>query len=172
MLRLWGCATPERYVSTHTCVRTTACAVYEVRKLSMSRCLTKGTQAKILLIRRTRCQSHAVKMTPPAKYAGRKKKKKRNDNYEKRAWYLPGTCVYLLQMRAYTSISGEHNRELSFCYVVLVGSQGLGRSCTYKHFVFWGWYSAFGVTDVLLQQQEYGDTKTSRDIPYRRTCMY
>ena len=26
--------------------------------------------------------------------------------------------------------------------------------------VFWGWYSAFGVTDVL--QQEYGDTKASR----------
>ena len=38
------------YVCTYHC-----CAVYEVRKLSMSRCLTKGTQAKIILIRRTRC---------------------------------------------------------------------------------------------------------------------
>ena len=31
--------------------------------------------------------------------------------------------------------------------------------------VFWGWYSALGVTDVL--QQQYGDTKASRRHPVR-----
>ena len=29
--------------------------------------------------------------------------------------------------------------------------------------VLWGWYSAFGVTDIL--QQEHGDTKASRRHP-------
>ena len=44
----------------------------------------------------------------------------------------------------------------------LWGHVDLGRSRTYMC-VFWGWYSAFGVTDVL--QQEYGDTKASRRHP-------
>ena len=64
-------------------------------------------------------------------------------------------------MRTYTSISGEHKRELCFCYVSLWGHRDW--VVLVHTSVFWGWYSAFGVTDVL--QQEYGDTKTSRDIP-------
>ena len=67
-------------------------------------------------------------------------------------------------MRTYTSISGEHNRELSFCCVVPFVAWSLWGHRDWVVLVhtsvFWGWYGAFGVTDVL--QQEYGYTKASR----------
>ena len=81
---------------------------------------------------------------------GQEKKKTRS--FENWTGYLPGTlCLFPVKEDLYLNQWGT--QQLSFCYVVLVGSQGFGRS----------WYSACGVTDVL--QQEYGDTKASRRHP-------
>ena len=133
---LWGCATPVRYVSTNTCVSTTT-TVYEVRKLFISRCLTKGTQAKNI--------NNTWYVVPDAIHTPYKCRLKHHQLYMRSEktneqefrkldgvppWHLVST--YLLQMKIYTSIGGEHNRDLSFSHVVLVGSQGFDRSCTYR----------------------------------------
>ena len=64
-------------------------------------------------------------------------------------------------MKAYTSNSGEHNREPSFVTWSLWGHRDW--VLLVHTSVFWGWYSAFGGTDVL--QQEYGDTIASSRHP-------